>query len=63
MAVATYGAAAIRRERALESERAQPSANPSDERPAALAPARGIALAVALGVIGWALVIVAVLRF
>lgn len=63
IAVATAGAAPVRRERAAE-----PTGNPRrpihlDERPEPLGPVRGVALAVALGALGWALAIAALLRF
>jgi hypothetical protein len=61
MAVATAGAPA-RRERASEArERAPRTPIQLDERPDALAPTRGIALAVVLGLSAWALAITAFL--
>ena len=64
VAVATAGAPA-RRERASDAapERAQRIPIQLDERPDALAPARGIALAVVLGLGAWVLAIAAFLIF
>jgi hypothetical protein len=62
MAVATAGAPA-RRERAGDAahERVQRTPIQLDERPDPLAPTRGIALAVVLGLSAWALAIAAFL--
>ena len=62
MAVATAGAPA-RRERAGDAayDRAQRTPIQLDERPDALAPTRGIALAVVLGLGAWAMAIAAFL--
>jgi len=56
MAVATVGAPARRVD--APAERAVPRAAPADveAKPAPLAPARGIAIALGLGALGWALV-------
>jgi hypothetical protein len=64
MAVATAGAPPIRRERTEEpvAERA-PRPNPPEPRPEPLGPARGIALAIAVGALAWAFIIAALLRF
>ena len=64
MAVATAGAPA-RRERtgAAAPERAPRTPIQLDERPDPLGPARGIALAVVLGLGAWALAITAFLIF
>jgi hypothetical protein len=64
MAMANVGAPAARRERAPEpvDERAAQRPIQLDDRPDPLAPARGIAVAVGLGVLAWALVIAALLR-
>lgn len=63
VAVATAGAAPARRERATEPAASVPRPIQLQERPEPLGPLRGIALAVALGALGWALVIAALLRF
>lgn len=63
MAVATAGAPARRERHADALERPQRTPIQLDERPDSLAPPRGIALAVALGVGVWALVIAAFLIY
>ena len=64
MAVATIGAPAIRRERAPEQTAGRVQARPAplDAPPKPLGPARGIALAVGLGALAWALIILALQR-
>lgn len=64
LAAVTVGAPPIRRERTPEpvAERA-PRSTPPDVRPEPLGPARGIALAVAVGALAWAFLIAALLRF
>jgi hypothetical protein len=59
MAVATAGAPVRRERRADAHERAQRTPIHVDERPDSLAPARGITLAVVLGLGVWALAITA----
>lgn len=64
MVVATGAAPAIRRERAPDAaERAAQRPIQADERPRPLGPARGIALAVGVGALAWALLIAFLLRF
>jgi hypothetical protein len=65
MAAATAGAPAVRRERAPEPvvDRAAPRPIQLDERPAALGPARGIAIAVGLGALAWLFLIAVLLRY
>lgn len=62
MAVAASGAAPVRRERAAEPNGNARRPIQLDELPEPLGPARGIAIAVALGAIAWALVIAVLLR-
>ena len=61
MAVATAGAPARRERHADAHERVQRTPIQLDERPDPLAPSRGIALAIALGLGAWALAISAFL--
>jgi hypothetical protein len=64
MAVATITAPSIRRERAAEPVAERTTQRPSepDAPPKPLAAARGIALAIGLGALAWALVIAVLLR-
>ena len=62
MAVATAGAPARRERHADAHERARTPIQ-LDERPDPLAPSRGIALAIALGLGAWALAITAFVIF
>lgn len=59
LAVATAGIPAARRERVADApvdriDRVAPRAEPVEERPQPLAPARGIAIALGLGAFAWA---------
>jgi hypothetical protein len=65
MAAATAGAPAVRRERASQAvaDRRAPRPIQLDERPAALGPARGIALAIGLGALAWVFLIAVLLRY
>jgi hypothetical protein len=63
MAVATAGAPARRERHADARDRAPRTPIQLDERPDPLAPSRGIALSIALGLGAWALAIAAFLVF
>ena len=63
MAVATAGAPARRERHADARDRLPRAPIQLDERPDPLAPAQGIALALALGLSAWALAIAAFLAF
>jgi len=65
MAVATAVAPTVRRERAPEPvvDRAAGRPIQLEEQPAPLGPARGVALAIGLGALGWLVLIAVLLRF